>query len=209
MTPTRALTLFASLGAASAAIWPNPSALTNGSSTIVVAPGEAFFDLGSASSCNTLAQAAARYQQLAFPHPSADESSAVLPSLAVAVEDLDESHPTLTTDESYSLNVPADGSAASLTAATVYGALRGLETFSQLVVFDFENRQYFIDGAPWQIDDAPRFPHRGLMIDTARHFLPIAAVKKVCSSAKTLKDPEKTNLLRHALFLHNLSPISP
>ena len=41
MTPTRALTLFASLGAASAAIWPNPSALTNGSSTIVVAPGEA------------------------------------------------------------------------------------------------------------------------------------------------------------------------
>ena len=57
----------------------------------------------------------------------------------MVVADLDESHPQLATDESYSLVVPADGSAATIAAATVYGALRGLETFSQLVTFDFES----------------------------------------------------------------------
>lgn len=62
------------------------------------------------------------------------------------------------------------------------GALRGLETFSQLVLFDFDTGRYTLRFAPWTITDAPRFPHRGLMIDSARHFLPVQTIKKVINS---------------------------
>ena len=67
------------------------------------------------------------------------------------------------------------------------GAIRWLETFSQLVVFDFATELYSIPLAPWAISDAPRFPHRGLMIDTSRHFEPIAAVKRVIDSLAYVK----------------------
>jgi hexosaminidase len=94
-------------------------------------------------------------------------------SLRVSVRYWDESHPTLQTDESYSLDV-RPGKHATLRAVTVYGALRGLETFSQLVTFDFDTESY---SSPCvAIVDAPRFPHRGLMMDTARHFEPVAAI---------------------------------
>ena len=68
------------------------------------------------------------------------------------------------------------------TAKTVYGALRGLETFSQLVTFDFETETYVIDACPWTITDEPRFAHRGLMVDTARHFQPLASLKAIVDS---------------------------
>jgi hexosaminidase len=75
-------------------------------------------------------------------------------------------------DESYRLTVSA--AEVRLEAATDIGALRGLETFLQLVVLD-------ADGV-WlpvvDIDDAPRFPWRGLMIDSSRHFMPVEVIKR-------------------------------
>lgn len=73
-----------------------------------------------------------------------------------------------------SIQVPdTDNSRAILTANTIYGALRGLESFSQLVKFDYENESYMIRQAPWLIKDSPRFPHRGILLDTSRHFQPL------------------------------------
>jgi hexosaminidase len=95
------------------------------------------------------------------------------------VSDWDESHPTLRTDESYSLDV-RPGQPAALRAATVLGALHGLETFSQLVTFDFDAEAY---SSPCvSIRDAPRFPHRGLMMDTARHYEPVVAIRALVDS---------------------------
>ena len=58
-----------------------------------------------------------------------------LPSLAtltIVVEQPTISIPTKGTNESYQLTITSEG--ASLTAVTYVGALRGLETFSQMVL---------------------------------------------------------------------------
>jgi hexosaminidase len=138
--------------------------------------GAGFFALsGKRSEYSKLLTAAfERYTALTFPHvisAGAGASSAsgtpALTSLKVSVASLAEDFPQLETDESYELTI-APTSGATLTANTVFGALRGLETFSQMVVFDFDSEAYTLPYAPWQISDTPRFPHRGLMIDSAR-----------------------------------------
>jgi hypothetical protein len=53
------------------------------------------------------------------------EVTAPLAALTVTVADLDESAPQLDTDETYTLSIPADGSGATLTAKTIYGAMHG------------------------------------------------------------------------------------
>jgi hypothetical protein len=58
------------------------------------------------------------------------------------------------------------------------GLLRGLETFSQLVRWMGGTMQYVIGPLPLLIHDSPRFPWRGLMVDTARHFLPVGHIFK-------------------------------
>ncbi len=63
---------------------------------------------------------------------------------------------------------------ASIQSDTVWGALRGIETFSQLI---WNNDGYDVEKGPLHfyinattINDYPRFSHRGLMIDSARHY---------------------------------------
>ncbi|WP_133622641.1 beta-N-acetylhexosaminidase [Erwinia sp. LJJL01] len=71
-------------------------------------------------------------------------------------------------DESYRLTV--NGAGIQLDAETRFGAMRGMETLLQLVH----------NGAlPLvTINDRPRFPWRGMLIDSARHFLPIETLKR-------------------------------
>ncbi|XP_022966042.1 beta-hexosaminidase 3-like [Cucurbita maxima] len=91
-------------------------------------------------------------------------------------------------DESYRLSVPAPAPApgkpayAYLQARTVYGALHGLQTFSQLCSFNFESRAIEVRSVPWNIIDQPRFSYRGLLIDTSRHYQPLPVIKKVIDS---------------------------
>lgn len=84
-------------------------------------------------------------------------------------------------DESYVLEVTATG--AKLTAPTPLGAMHGLQTFLQLV-----------DVAPGgfaapavTIHDQPRFPWRGLMIDSARHFIPLEVIRRNLDGMEAVK----------------------
>lgn len=98
----------------------------------------------------------------------------------------DSSHPTLLVhaqngsgrvqrlgeDESYELLITESG--VSLNARTTLGILHGLETFLQLV-------QPAANGFSvplLTIKDQPRFAWRGLMIDVARHFIPVDVLKR-------------------------------
>ncbi|KAL4576633.1 hypothetical protein LXL04_012730 [Taraxacum kok-saghyz] len=87
-------------------------------------------------------------------------------------------------DESYKLLVHANGKQnyAEIEAATVYGALHALQTFSQLCHFNFKSRKLVISQLPWTITDKPRFSYRGLLIDTSRHYQPLPMIKKVIDS---------------------------
>jgi hexosaminidase len=84
-------------------------------------------------------------------------------------------------DESYVLEVSAGG--ANLTAPTPLGTLHGLQTFLQLV-------EVLADGfaAPAvTIQDKPRFPWRGLMIDSARHFIPLDVIRRNIDGMQAVK----------------------
>ncbi|CAL1536508.1 unnamed protein product [Lymnaea stagnalis] len=75
-------------------------------------------------------------------------------------------YPSLESDESYDLVVKKKKT--YIWANEVWGALRGLETFGQLVWRGTDGLLYIKETV---ISDYPRFPHRGLHVDTSRHFL--------------------------------------
>jgi len=87
-------------------------------------------------------------------------------TLVVSTEHPSKNVQALGEDESYSLEINASG--AKVTAPTSLGAIHGLQTFLQLVV---TNAESFAVPAV-NIQDKPRFPWRGLMIDSPRHFHP-------------------------------------
>ena len=83
----------------------------------------------------------------------------------------------LETDESYQLHVAAP--TATLRANTSVGLLRGLAAFEQLVLdisSDAGSVVLGINASSVTITDAPRFPHRAVMLDSARHFLPVPSI---------------------------------
>ncbi|GMH61935.1 hypothetical protein TrLO_g9142 [Triparma laevis f. longispina] len=85
-------------------------------------------------------------------------------------------YPSLGVDESYSLVHTAGEGNIVLEAETSFGAIRGLETFSQLLQM---NRGFVIRGGEGLVVvDEPKYPWRGLMLDPARHFITVAEVQK-------------------------------
>jgi hexosaminidase len=84
-------------------------------------------------------------------------------------------------NESYRIDITRRQ--ALLTAPTVVGALRGLETLLQLL--DADRNGYFLPGV--RIDDQPRFPWRGLLIDVARHFQTMEVLKRNLDAMAAVK----------------------
>jgi hexosaminidase len=84
-------------------------------------------------------------------------------------------------DESYILDVST--ASARIRASTPLGAIHGLQTFLQLV--DVSPGGF---SAPTvTIQDKPRFPWRGLMIDSARHFIPLDVLRRNIDGMEAVK----------------------
>lgn len=81
--------------------------------------------------------------------------------------------------EAYSLAIHQN---ATVTAGTYWGALRGLETLARLA--EEQHLEALPTGA---VDDAPRFAWRGLLVDSARHFLPLAAIRRTVDAMAVAK----------------------
>lgn len=84
-------------------------------------------------------------------------------------------------DESYVLEVSSVG--AKLTAPTPLGTMHGLQTFLQLV--DVSSDGFAAPAVT--VQDKPRFPWRGLMIDVARHFVPLDALHRNLDGLEAVK----------------------
>jgi len=68
----------------------------------------------------------------------------------------------------------------SIKAPTYYGLRAGLETLSQMITYDdlSDTLQIYSEA---QVEDSPKFSHRGLLIDTSRNFMSKKVIKQIIS----------------------------
>eukprot|EP01112_Ceratiomyxa_fruticulosa_P009797 TRINITY_DN2571_c0_g1_i1.p1 TRINITY_DN2571_c0_g1~~TRINITY_DN2571_c0_g1_i1.p1 ORF type:complete len:599 (-),score=91.60 TRINITY_DN2571_c0_g1_i1:147-1943(-) len=170
-------------------VWPYPQSFQNGSTTLSLNPNFFNFVGQTPWGQDILDNAFQRYKSLIF---NANGLPAHVPSggavfyrnynnitnptgsvfnLTVTVTSNTEVPLGYGVDESYQLIVSSE---AKLTANTVWGALRGIETFSQLV--EWNGQIYYIPNTPVQISDFPRFGWRGILLDTGRHYFPVSTI---------------------------------
>jgi hypothetical protein len=115
-------------------------------------------------------------------------------------------------NESYSLTIglpsPPNTSThsgayrARLVAETLAGAYHGLESFSQLLAFDYETEAYVIGGAPVVIVDQPRFAWREVMHSLCAHYA--LTMHSLCTHYALTMHSLRTH---YALTMH--SPCTP
>ena len=103
------------------------------------------------------------------------------PTLTITVKGAGPEYPKFGEDESYTLEINTEH--AALTANTVVGAMGGMETFSQLIAGDADGYYFPVVS----VNDKPRFPWRGLMIDVGRHFEPLDVIKRNIDGMASVK----------------------
>lgn len=89
-------------------------------------------------------------------------------------EDLPHEH----MDEHYEIKVdsPDRPGEVKLIAPSIWGMMRAVESFTHLLV---PTQPGLLRVNSTQVQDYPRFPHRGFMIDTSRHFLPLRTIEEM------------------------------
>ncbi|XP_075447762.1 beta-hexosaminidase subunit beta isoform X2 [Ascaphus truei] len=165
-------------------LWPLPRTVQLSGQSLYVPPAAFSILHGSSSSagpsCVLLQDAFRRYYEYIFGYSQLQDDHATYSSggqllqLQVVIVSQDsecDQYPSIKSDESYQLSIGEP--VALLKANKVWGALRGLETFSQLI--DEDNTGAFVVNKS-EIMDAPRFAHRGVLLDTSRHYLPLKTI---------------------------------
>lgn len=84
-------------------------------------------------------------------------------------------------DESYELDITVAGD-CHIRAPMTWGAIHALESLAQLA-----GENCTVNNAPININDKPRFGFRGLMIDTARHYMPVQFIEHIIDGMAALK----------------------
>ncbi|XP_063239319.1 beta-hexosaminidase subunit alpha-like isoform X2 [Bacillus rossius redtenbacheri] len=170
--------------------WPKPQLQVEHEGFVGVLPSKFSFNV-TKRTCGILQEALGRYSEEMHSHwtsccsarggdVSLEEGQLLLlSSLEVQLMSPCEERPYLGMDEHYELRINSPGSekAALLTSQSIWGILRGLETFSQLLHAD--RNLNLLRANSTAIMDFPRFTHRGLLLDTSRHFLPTATIRTV------------------------------
>lgn len=115
----------------------------------------------------------------------ASQGSATQPAKAVVVRSSvqGESLELPTESEAYTLSLKEEDGhlVVNIVADTYFGARHGVETLFQLAIWDPASSSFLLPTGV-QIEDSPHFPHRGVMLDTARNFIPIPDILKLIDS---------------------------
>jgi hexosaminidase len=183
----RAFLFLSLLGAAAAAppaLMPLPAVLTPAQGSLPIGPTFRVALSGVAGA--RLAGAIDRFRsrisrQTGIPMPAPTEAHAARAALRVECAAAGPDYPTLREDESYTLDITPDG--ALLKAPAVAGVLHGLETFLQLVAPGAAG----FEVPAMHIEDRPRFPWRGLMLDSSRHWMPLEVVERNLDAMAAVK----------------------
>jgi len=166
-------------------LWPKPQSQSSDGINYELEEASKFVinGTGKGGKSEILIGAIKRYHKLVFYKGISEDNikmsytttekakASIIKSLLVNVQSDDEEL-SLQTNETYTMVVKAP--VAMISSATVYGALRGLETFSQLVTHQASKDKYYVQGI--SVVDYPRFQYRGFMIDSSRHFLDLPAI---------------------------------
>ncbi|XP_060068502.1 beta-hexosaminidase subunit beta-like [Ylistrum balloti] len=169
--------------------WPLPQSYSPSAETFYL-DRMSFEFRATGATCDTLNAAIQRYSELLFDDAPTDKRLKFFPrldrlssadgsvnTLSVHVQEACDTagnmYPALESNEAYNLTVESPNS--QLLANTVWGALRGLETFSQLV---YEGSESKLEINKTVIMDFPRFQYRGILLDSSRHFLSVDIIKK-------------------------------
>ncbi|KIJ54483.1 glycoside hydrolase family 20 protein [Sphaerobolus stellatus SS14] len=189
-----------------AGLWPMPGNLAMGSTALRLSPSFSIAvnvknppsDLMDAVSRTTSALFNDKLQRLVVGRGVNDTARiqaakvlsqlklSIVGSRAVQSISAEATAPFETRSESYSLTVPADGSAASITAASTLGLLRGLTTFGQLW-YQLGTTTYSVQAPVTIKNDAPAYPYRGFMLDTARNFFTVDDIKRTLDAMSMVK----------------------
>ncbi|XP_036338176.1 chitooligosaccharidolytic beta-N-acetylglucosaminidase [Rhagoletis pomonella] len=184
-------------GSVPGTIWPRPSGLVNFDSYMLAVDTESIeFQLPSFSKqAHLWDESKNRFMRLLYsgiPNKNVLRKGGrqlkVLVELKSIVDDVLPKL-TLDTDESYSLRISsANNSAATATisASSYFGARHGLETLSQLLIYDDIRREIQIL-ARADIDDGPAFKWRGLLLDTSRNFFSVKSIKRTLDAMAMVK----------------------
>jgi hexosaminidase len=161
-------------GITSSPFWPQPQQYSLGTTTLFIDPNFSF-KLNQQS--DFLNQAIQRYEQL-ISSSFASKEGVTMTSCNVNVLTVHEDEYStlqMDVDESYSLTIAEDAT-CEISASTVWGCLHAFETFTQLLSRDVNGPVYTTYG-PVTVTDNSRFTHRGVLIDTSRHYIPVDALK--------------------------------
>ncbi|KAI0060417.1 N-acetylhexosaminidase [Artomyces pyxidatus] len=187
------------------ALWPQPTSLQTGSSTLLLAPNfnikvsipHAPSDLTDAVTRTKQYLQNDKLERLVVGRGAADVSAltkakslssltlqlnpgatvrSITAEAQVALEDR---------DEAYALTVPSDGSGAVISANSTLGLFRGLTTFGQL--WYYSGGIVYAINQPTQIKDAPAYPYRGFMLDTARNFFSVSDIQRTLDAMSWVK----------------------
>ncbi|XP_047062686.1 beta-hexosaminidase 2-like [Lolium rigidum] len=159
-------------------VWPKPTSMSWAEPLMAMPVSSSFRIVGPSGNNPYLVLATQRYTAMLFTEryrpivrPAVNVTAAgdSIHSLTLVVSDL--SAPLQDgVDESYVLEILPTG-AATITAATAWGAMHGLETFSQLSWRSASGKLLVAAGV--RVEDRPLYQHRGLMLDTGRTYFPV------------------------------------
>ena len=151
-------------------IWPKPQSEERSENTFYTFSPSSF-KFKTSTKHPILMNAFSRYEELTFPNKKLYQENSLtkIEFIDVTIADLEQPL-SMNSNETYTLKIKAP--TTTLEAESVWGALRGLETFSQAV---YQNgTSYWAAGNT--IIDYPRFKYRGFLIDTSRHYLPVSTI---------------------------------